>query len=129
MVLTKEDLQAISHIFDARFDSIDEKFKSIDEKFESIDRKFESIDRKFESIDRRFESIDRKFESIDKRFDSIDDRLKMIELKQDRTAKKLDNLQFEFKASERNIRKSLYKLQDEMETVIEVLKQNEMLPQ
>lgn len=101
MVLTKEDLQAISHIFDARFDSIDEKFKSIDEKFESIDRKF----------------------------DSIDDRLKMIELKQDRTAKKLDNLQFEFKASERNIRKSLYKLQDEMETVIEVLKQNEMLPQ
>lgn len=114
MILTKDDLLAISHIFDARFDSIDEKFKSIDEKFESIDK--------------RFESIDKKFDSIDKKFDSIDDRLKIMELKQDRTAKKLDNLQFEVKASERNIRKDIHKLQDEMETVIEVLRQNEMLP-
>lgn len=128
MILTKDDLLAISHIFDARFDSIDEKFKSIDEKFESIDKRFESIDKKFESIDKKFDSIDKKFDSIDKRFDSIDDRLKIMELKQDRTAKKLDNLQFEVKASERNIRKDIHKLQDEMETVIEVLRQNEMLP-
>lgn len=135
MILTKDDLLAISHIFDARFDSIDEKFKSIDEKFESIDKRFESIDNKFDSIDKKFDSIDKKFDSIDKRFesidkkfDSIDDRLKIMELKQDRTAKKLDNLQFEVKASERNIRKDIHKLQDEMETVIEVLRQNEMLP-
>ena len=100
MVLTKDDLQAISHIFDEKFDSIDKRFEAIDEKFEAIDEKFETID----------------------------NRLKIMELKQDRMSKQLDDLRFEVKASERNIRKDIYRLQDEMETVIEVLRQNEMIP-
>ena len=50
-------------------------------------------------------------------------------MKQDRTAKKLDDLQLDVKIAEKGIRQDIHKLQDEMETVIEVLKQNEMIPQ
>ncbi|MCI8925796.1 MAG: hypothetical protein HFI45_17745 [Lachnospiraceae bacterium] len=108
MTLTKDDLQAISHLFDD---------------------KFESIDKRFESIDKRFESIDKRFESIDKRFESINGRLDIMELKIDRNARNLEKLQFEVKAFKISTQKSIHILQDEMETVIEILKQNEMLPQ
>ena len=101
MTLTKDDLQAISHLFDD----------------------------KFESIDKRFESIDKRFESIDKRFESINGRLDIMELKIDRNARNLEKLQFEVKAFKISTQKSINILQDEMETVIEILKQNEMLPQ
>lgn len=58
----------------------------------------------------------------------MDSRLDVIELKQDRTSKKLDDLQLDVKIAERDIRRDIHKLNDEMETVIEILKQNELIP-
>lgn len=58
----------------------------------------------------------------------INDRLDVIELKQDRTAKKLEDLRLDVAIAERDIRRDIHELKDEMETVIEVLKMNEMLP-
>ena len=62
------------------------------------------------------------------RFDKISDRFDVIELKQDRTSKKLDDLQLDVKIAERDIRRDIHTLKDEMETVVEVLKLNEMIP-
>ena len=59
----------------------------------------------------------------------INDRLDIIELKQDRTAKKLDDLRLDVAVAERDIRRDIHELKDEMETVIEVLKMNELIPQ
>lgn len=61
-------------------------------------------------------------------FQKILDRLDIIELKQDRTAKKLDDLRLDVAIAERDIRRDIHELKDEMETVIEVLRMNEMLP-
>lgn len=58
----------------------------------------------------------------------IKDRLDVIEMKQDITSKKLNDLELDVKVSERNIRRDLHKLNDEMETVVEVLKQNDFIP-
>ncbi len=58
----------------------------------------------------------------------INDRLDIIELKQDRTSKKLDDLQLDVKIAERDIRRDIHKLNDEMETVVEILKQHELIP-
>lgn len=99
------------------------------EMFEKIIGSLEKIDSRFEEMDRKFEKIDRRFEAMDHRFEKIENRLEVIELKQDRTAKKLDDLQLDVKIAEKGIRQDIHKLQDEMETVIEVLKQNEMIPQ
>lgn len=59
----------------------------------------------------------------------INDRLDIIELKQDRTTKKLEDLRLDVAIAERDIRRDIHELKDEMETVIEVLKMHELIPQ
>lgn len=61
-------------------------------------------------------------------FQKILDRLDIIEHKQDRTDKKVDDLRLDVAVAERDIRRDIHELKDEMETVIEVLKMNELLP-
>lgn len=69
------------------------------------------------------------FEKILNHLDRIDNRFDAIELKQDRTARKLEDLRLDVAVAEREIRRDIFELKDEMGTVIEVLKMNELLPQ
>ena len=68
------------------------------------------------------------FQKILDRLDKIDSRFDIIELKQDRTAKKLEDLRLDVAVAERDIRRDIHELKDEMETVIEVLRMNELIP-
>ena len=136
MTLAHDDLQAIAQLFDQKLNPINERFNIIDIKFDAVDKRFDSIDKRMDSMDKRMDSMDKRMDSMNermdsmnKRFDSLENRLEILELKQNRTAKKLDDLAFSVKASERNIRHDIRILQDEMGTVIEVLKQNELIPQ
>ena len=99
MTLTKEDLEAIEALLDVKLE-------------EKLDAKFE-------------EKLDAKFEE---KLKPIYDRLDVIELKQDLTTKKLNDLQLDVKVFERDIRRDIHHLNDEMETVIEVLRQHELIP-
>lgn len=77
------------------------------------------------------EKLDKLLETVaqmQERFDKIDNRLDIIELKQDRTAKKLEDLRLDVAVAERDIRRDIHELKDETETVIEVLKMHELLP-
>ena len=74
-------------------------------------------------------AINELLKPINDRLDKMDDRLDVIELKQDRTAKKLEDLRLDVAVAERDIRRDIHELKDEMETVIEVLKMNELIPQ
>lgn len=82
--------------------------------------------------------MDQKLEDkLDKKLDEkLDQKLEPIYIRLDKIENRLDNVEnqynsfyLEFKVFERNISKSVYKLQDEMETVIEILKLNELVPQ
>lgn len=81
-----------------------------------------------QTIDSRLDQVDSRLDQVDSRFDRVENRLDVIELKQNRTAKKLDDLQLDVKIAERNISRDIHILNDEMETVIEVLRQHELLP-
>ena len=75
------------------------------------------------------EKLDQKLdEKLDEKLQPIYTRLDILELKQDRTMKKLDDFQLDMKVSERNFSRSIHKLQDEMDTVIEVLKLHDLVP-
>ncbi len=77
------------------------------------------------------EKLDKLIETVaqmQERFDKIDSRFDIIELKQDRTAKKLQDLRLDVAIAERDIRRDIHELKDEMETVIEVLRMNELIP-
>lgn len=98
MSLTKEDLRLIGELFEQKFD-------------EKFDQKFEE-----------------KFGPVNARLDKIESRLDVVEYKQDRFSEKLNNLQLDVKIAERDIRRDIHALNDQMETVIEVLKRHELLP-
>ena len=83
----------------------------------------ELFDKKFEeNFDERFD------EKFDEKLKPVYDRLDRLEYKQDRTEKKVDNLHLDMKIMERDIKRDIHTLQDQTETVIEVLKQNDLLP-
>ena len=75
-----------------------------------------------------FQKILDRLDKMDNRFDKMDNRFDILELKQDRTAKKLEDLRLDVAVAERDIRRDIHELKDETETVIEVLKMHELLP-
>lgn len=84
------------------------------------------------------DNILNRIDKLDKRMGGIEykvDRMDVIEYKLDRTNEcfenldlKVDNLELRLRNAESNIRKDIKKLSDENDTIIEVLKQNELLP-
>lgn len=72
--------------------------------------------------------LDERLKPINDRLDKMDSRFDIIELKLDRTTKKVEDLQIDIAVSERRIKRDIDELKDEMETVIEVLKMNDMIP-
>ncbi len=107
MSLTNEDLIAISQLLDDRLKPINDRL---------------------DKMDSRLDKMDGRLNDMDDRLDKTDSRLDAIEMKQDITTKKLDDLRLDVAISERDIRRDIHKLNDGMETVVEVLKQHELLP-
>ena len=68
----------------------------------------------------------KELEKINSRLDKIDNRLDVVELKQDKLSSKLEDMQLDIKLSERNIRRDIHLLKDENETIIEILKMNNL---
>lgn len=72
-------------------------------------------------MDGKLEPFNEKLDSMDKRLDDMDQRLEFVEMKQDLMQKKLDDLAFDMKVSERAIKKEIRLLQDAQNTLIVVL--------
>ena len=76
-----------------------------------------------------FQKILDKFDQIDSRLDKMDNRLEIMEIKQNKMHEQLTELQLSQKLFELNTNKKLARLQDGMDTVEEILKMNELIPQ
>lgn len=76
-----------------------------------------------------FQKILDRLDKMNDQFKKMDSRFDILEHKQDRTEKKVDNLRLDVAVAERDIRRDILELKDEMETVIEVLKMNELILQ
>ncbi len=83
------------------------------------------IDQKLE--EKLDQKLDEKLKPVYMRLDRVESRLDSVEVKQDRTIRKLDDFQLDTKVAERTVSRNIHRLQDEMETVIEVLKLNKMV--
>lgn len=84
-----------------------------------------------EKLDKLLETVSQMqvhLNKVDGRLDKMDSRFDILEHKQDRTEKKVDSLRLDVAVAERDIRRDILELKDEMETVIEVLKMNELVP-
>lgn len=86
------------------------------------------IEQRLDNVEQWQNSVEQWQNSADHNFQHIFNRLDILALKQDHTAKKLDDLQLDFQIAKRDIQRDIHKLTDEMDTVIEVLKHNELIP-
>lgn len=69
------------------------------------------------------------FQKILDHLDKMDSRLEVMEIKQNKMHEQLTELQLSQKLFELNTNKKLARLQDGMDTVEEILKMNELIPQ
>ena len=60
---------------------------------------------------------------------SMQHQINVLSFKQDRTDKQLSDLQLDTKLAERNIRNDIRSLREDVDTIVEVLRQQELLPQ
>ncbi len=126
MTLTSEDLQAISGIVSGVVSGLLEPI------YQRLDRLEERMDRLEERMDRLEERMDRLEERQNRteaRFDRVEENQKVIMFRQNHMSRKLEDLQLDFKVVQRDIGRKVHDLDDQMETVIVVMKANELLPQ
>lgn len=86
----------------------------------------EMMDKK---LDERLAPINSRLDKMDDRFDKIENRLNVMEVKQNKMHEQLTEIQLSQKLFELNTNKKLARLQDGMDTVEEILKMNELIPQ
>lgn len=74
------------------------------------------------------ETLDEKLQSVHERLDKMEARLDILDIAGKRAAKKAEELQLDIKIAEREIRREVFNLTDELDTVVEILKINDILP-
>ena len=100
----------------------------ISEQIKPVCQRLDKMDERLDGMDKRFETINERLDGMDKRFEKLEGTVSSIRAQQSRVSRKLSDLQLDVKVSERNIRRDIYHLNDEMDTVIEVLRQQGMIP-
>ncbi|WP_044296254.1 hypothetical protein [Robinsoniella peoriensis] len=87
-----------------------------------------TIDEKLDLLISGFNELKAENKDIRSELKEMTEKMELIDLKQDLTHKKLDNLTLDVKVSERAIKKDIRLLQDAQDTLIEVLEQKNILP-
>ena len=100
----------------------------ISEQIKPVCQRLDKMDERLDGMDKRFETINERLDGMDKRFEKLEGTVSSIRAQQSRDSRKLSDLQLDVKGSERNIGRDIYHLNDEMDTVIEVLRQQGMIP-
>lgn len=79
-------------------------------------------------LDEKLQPMKDRLDKVEGRLDKMEGRLNVVEVLQRRTTKKLDDLRLDMMVFQGNVRQDIYDLGDQMETVVEILKINEILP-
>lgn len=79
-------------------------------------------------LSEQFGKINGRLDGIDDRLDKVENRLDVIEVRQDKMSKQLTELQIAHKRFELSTNTKLSKLQDGMDTIEEILRVNDLLP-
>ena len=150
-------LQAITDILDQklnpvyiRLDEVDNRLINVEHKLDEVDGRLINVEHKLDEVDGRLTNVECKLDEVDNRLTNaesklveIDDRLTTVDtrlhknenmlnimnVKLERYSKKLANFHLDFKVTARDINQNIHALQDEMETVIVVLKLHDLVPQ
>ena len=83
MNLSKEDLLAISSLFDKRFDRIDRQFEKIDMQFAAVSTRLDKVDSRIDGLEAR---LDSRMDGLEARMGGLEARMSGLETWQRRFA-------------------------------------------
>ena len=93
-----------------------------------LDEKLQPIKDRLGKIEGRLDKIEGRLDKVEGHMGKMEGRLNVVEVLQRRTTKKLDDLRLDMMVFQGNVRQDIHDLGDQMETVVEILKINEILP-
>ena len=100
----------------------------LDEKLQPIKDRLGKIEGRLGKVEGRLDKIEGRLDKVEGHMGKMEGRLNVVEVLQRRTTKKLDDLRLDMMVFQRNVRQDIHDLGDQMETVVEILKINEILP-
>lgn len=89
---------------------------------------FSKISEEFGKIHVRLDQIEGRLTNVESRLDRVENRLDVMEVRQNKMSEQLTELQIAQKRFELSANKRLAKLQDGMDTVVEILRMNDLVP-
>lgn len=125
---TRMMFELIIDKMDTHFKVIDKKFDAVNERFDGIDRRLDAMDERFDGIDKRFDAMDGQLAVINGRLDTLENTVGYLKARQDRDSRKLNDLQLQMKIFERDTQRNFARLNDSIDTIVEVLKLNGLIP-
>ena len=114
MALTNEDLQAIAALMDEKINPL---------KTDINDMKTDIYDMKTDINDMKSDINNMKSD-----INKLSDRIEILEIKQDITSRKIEDLTFRVASLEHYSKKEFTKINDQIETLITVLEVKNILP-
>ncbi|WP_349943739.1 hypothetical protein ABFV83_10685 [Lacrimispora sp. BS-2] len=121
MALTNEDLQAIAALMDEKVNPIRADIR--DMKADINDMKTDINDMKTNINDMKTDIINMKSD-----INKLSDRIEVLEIKQDVTSRKIEDLTYRVASLEHYSKKEFTKINDQIETLITVLEVKNILP-
>lgn len=100
----------------------------MDQKLQPINDRLTSVEDKLNGLENNMNGLENKMNGLENKMNNLETRIEILEIKQGMTHKKLDDMQFESKVTERAIRKDIAKLQDGQDTLVAVLEAKNILP-
>ncbi len=101
----------------------------LDQKLNPVYIRLDEVDNRLINAESKLVEIDDRLTTVDTRLHKNENMLNIINVKLERYSKKLANFHLDFKVTARDINQNIHALQDEMETVIVVLKLHDLVPQ
>lgn len=102
---------------------------TICDRMEVMMQDMEHIKDNIHSLTNDVSSLKSDVASLKSDMKSMQHQINVLSFKQDRTDKRLSDLQLDTKLAERNIRNDIRSLREDVDTIVEVLRQQELLPQ
>ena len=109
-------------------DKLEGRLDKIEGRLDNVEGRLDNVEVQLDKMKDRLDKIEGRLDKVEGHMDKMEGRLNVVEVLQRRTTKKLDDLRLDMMVFQGNVRQDIYDLGDQMETVVEILKINEILP-
>ncbi len=120
-------LQAISDMMDSKLAPITERLDRIEGRMDKLEGRMDKMENRMDKMEIQMGEMGAKIDKMETWQNGTQSPLEVIEYKQDKTLKKLNDLQLDVKVVERNITGEIHTLRDEMDTVLQALKMHKIV--